>query len=82
MDALHNNGSDYVKAVYLVKDAIAVRQRTPWFWPDIVYDNLPIGKKVNQGIATMHKYAYKVSSKSTHELTCYRCQVLYDMISV
>lgn len=62
MDALHNQDNEYVKAVYLVKDAMAVRQRTPWYWPDVVYNNLPQGQKVNEAIDLMHQYALKVGS--------------------
>ncbi|XP_067928638.1 cytochrome P450 4V2-like [Watersipora subatra] len=60
MGALHDGESDYVKAVYLVKEAVAVRQRTPWYWPDFIYNSLPVGRKVNKAIDTMHQYAYKV----------------------
>lgn len=64
MDALDNGESEYVNAVYLVKEAIAVRQRTPWYWPEFLYDCLPVGRAVNHGINVMHQYAYKVSNVS------------------
>lgn len=60
MNGLHHGDSEYVKAVYLVKDAIAVRQRTPWYWPDFIYHCLPIGRAVKEATALMHQYAYKV----------------------
>ena len=60
MNALHNGESDYVKAVYQVKEAIAVRQRTPWLWPDFIYNALPVGREVKKNIKIMHDYAYKV----------------------
>jgi len=62
MDALHNGESEYVKAVYLVKDAIAVRQRTPWYWPDFLYNYFtPMGWAVRRSINLMHQFAYKVT---------------------
>ena len=61
MDALHNSESDYVKAVFLVKDSMAIRQRSPWLWSDTIYYRLPQGKKVEAAIETMHQFAYTVS---------------------
>lgn len=60
IDALHNEDSEYVKAVYVVKDALAIRQRSPWYWPNFIYNNIPIGRKVNKGIKLMHEFAMKV----------------------
>ena len=76
MDALHHGHSDYVKAVYLVKAAIAVRQRTPWYWPDWIYDNLPVGREVNKGIDTMHSYAHKVSNTALCNVDYYVSHIL------
>lgn len=66
MNALENGESDYVKAVYQVKEAIAIRQRTPWYWPYWLYNMLPVGRAVNKNIKLMHDYAYKVSFVYTH----------------
>ena len=60
MKALQNGSSDYVEAVYQVKEAVAVRQRTPWYWPPWIYNMLPVGREVNRNTKLMHDFAYKV----------------------
>lgn len=60
MKALHNGKSDYVQAVYQVKEAIAVRQRSPWLWPKWIYNMLPVGRAETKNTKLMHDFAYKV----------------------
>lgn len=70
MDALESGDSEYVKAVYLVKDAIAIRQRTLWYWPDFIYNRLAIGKACKKGIALMHQFTEKVYKDIIVEESC------------
>lgn len=62
MNALNNGESDYVKAVYQVKETIAVRQRSPWLWPDLIFNATASGQLLKKNIKVMHDYAYKVGS--------------------
>ena len=64
MDALHHEDSDYVKAVYLAKDGIYRRVRSPWYWPGFIFNNSPFGWSVNNAIKVMHQFAHKVSSSN------------------
>lgn len=60
IDALHGNGLEYVEAVFCAKNIIAHRQRTPWLWPSFIFENLPVGRRLDRAIGVMHKKAYQV----------------------
>ncbi|XP_067928892.1 cytochrome P450 4V2-like isoform X2 [Watersipora subatra] len=60
MDALHSKESEYVKSVLYTKDAIARRSRTPWLFPNVIFENSPSGRRTSRCINFMHQYAHKV----------------------
>ena len=78
MKALQNGTSDYVKAVYQVKEAVAVRQRTPWYWPPWIYSMLPVGREVNRNTKLMHDFAYKVCGMKSNK----KCRLKMSCIDI
>ena len=68
LDALHHNDSEYVKAVFLTKQIVAWRQRTPWVFNSFIFENLPIGRALARSIKVLHQHAYKVG-----RLMCQHC---------
>ena len=60
LDALENNESDYVNAVFFAKDTIFRRQRTPWLFNQFIFENLPIGRSLARSIKVLHQHAFKV----------------------
>lgn len=61
IDALHDEDSEYVRAVHMAKQ-VEVRIRTPWYWSEFIFNNSSFGKKINKAINTMHTFALKVSN--------------------
>lgn len=61
MDALHNRESDYVKSVFLAKDTIFHRMRSPWLWNDWIFNLSSSGRKLNKAVELMQTYVLKVS---------------------
>lgn len=51
-----------------MSDIISRRQRTPWFWPDLVYYLFGEGQEHNKTLSVLHSFTYKVS----HWASCWK----------
>ncbi|XP_053712540.1 cytochrome P450 4V2 [Synchiropus splendidus] len=58
--AQSNSESEYVKCVYKMSDIISRRQRTPWFWPNFMYNYFGEGKEHDKTLRILHAFTYKV----------------------
>ncbi|KAL4622360.1 cytochrome P450 4V2-like [Arapaima gigas] len=58
--AQDNSDSDYVCSVYKMSDIITRRQRTPWFWPDFIYNLLGEGKEHKRNLKVLHSFTESV----------------------
>ena len=47
--------SDYVKAINTLNKEIMVRFKYPWLWPDVIYKQLPCGKRFYKALDVAHK---------------------------
>ncbi|CAG2208814.1 CYP4V2 [Mytilus edulis] len=45
INAQNDEDSDYVKAVYKITELILTRQRSPWYWPDFLFNTIGAGKE-------------------------------------
>ena len=61
VEALKDEESAYVKALYVIKDASDIRFRAPLYRWDWVYNLTAAGRKHNKAIDFVHHFAYKVS---------------------
>lgn len=51
--------------VFRASEQIQHRQKSPWLWPDFIYNNISLGKQFAKYIETMHGFTRKViKSKS------------------
>ncbi|KAA8594616.1 cytochrome P450 4V8 [Etheostoma spectabile] len=58
--AQSNSDSEYVKCVYKMSDIVSRRQRSPWLWPDFVYNYFGEGRKHDKTLKILHSFTYKV----------------------
>ncbi|XP_020516560.2 cytochrome P450 4V8 [Labrus bergylta] len=67
--AQSNSDSEYVKSVYKMSDIISRRQRTPWFWSDLVYYYFGEGKEHNRILKVLHSFTYKVINERAENVS-------------
>ncbi|XP_062594490.1 cytochrome P450 4V2-like isoform X2 [Saccostrea cucullata] len=60
VDAQSNSESDYVKSVYKMTELVLQRQRTPWYWPDFLYNTIGYGKEHDKCLQILHGFTKKV----------------------
>ncbi|KAF7707375.1 hypothetical protein HF521_018593 [Silurus meridionalis] len=54
--AQSNADSEYVQTVYKMSDIITRRQRSPWWWPDWIYNMLGEGKEHAKQLRILHSF--------------------------
>uniref|UniRef100_UPI0037E8F292 cytochrome P450 4V8 n=1 Tax=Semicossyphus pulcher TaxID=241346 RepID=UPI0037E8F292 len=67
--AQSNSDSEYVKSVYKMSDIISRRQRTPWFWSDLVYYYFGEGREHNRILKILHSFTYKVITERAENIS-------------
>ncbi|XP_052687181.1 cytochrome P450 4V2-like isoform X1 [Crassostrea angulata] len=60
IEAQSNSNSDYVKSVYKMTELVLQRQRTPWYWPDFLYNTIGYGKEHDRCLKILHDFTLKV----------------------
>ncbi|XP_009081963.1 PREDICTED: cytochrome P450 4V2 [Acanthisitta chloris] len=68
VDAQKNKDSDYVRAIYRMGDLIQQRQKSPWFWPDLVYMLFKEGREHKRNLQILHNFTDKVIAEKAAEL--------------
>ncbi|XP_026553699.1 cytochrome P450 4V2 [Pseudonaja textilis] len=58
--AQKNKNSDYVKAVQSMSDLIHLRQKSPWLWPNILYNISGKGRQHHMNLKILHSFTDKV----------------------
>ncbi|XP_034043668.1 cytochrome P450 4V2-like [Thalassophryne amazonica] len=58
--AQSNSDSQYVQSVYKMSDIVSRRQRTPWFWPDFIYDWFGEGRDHDKTLKILHSFTKRV----------------------
>jgi hypothetical protein len=43
-----------------IAEIINVRMRSPWLWPDFIFNNLPIGREHTRLLKILHGFSRKV----------------------
>ncbi|XP_029292888.1 cytochrome P450 4V8 [Cottoperca gobio] len=67
--AQSNSDSEYVKSVYKMSDIISRRQRTPWFWPDLVYNFFGDGREHDKTLKILHSFTHKVIQERAEKMS-------------
>uniref|UniRef100_A0A8D0CDS3 Cytochrome P450 4V2 n=1 Tax=Scleropages formosus TaxID=113540 RepID=A0A8D0CDS3_SCLFO len=67
--AQDNSDSEYVRSVYKMSDIITRRQRTPWFWPDFIYNLLREGKEHKRNLKVLHLFTESVIRERAEQLS-------------
>nr|AIT16229.1 cytochrome P450 family 4 protein [Sternaspis scutata] len=60
VNAQADSDSKYVKAVYKMSELVHRRQKSPWFWPDVIYNSLPQGKQQQECLQILHGFTKAV----------------------
>ncbi|KAK2918782.1 cytochrome P450 4V8 [Channa argus] len=68
--AQSNSDSEYVKCVYRMSDIVSRRQRTPWFWPDFVYNYFGDGREHDRTLKILHSFTESVISERAENISC------------
>lgn len=55
--------------VLRMSDIVSRRQRTPWFWPDFVYNCFGEGREHNDTLKILHSFTHKESGGSEKSVT-------------
>ncbi|XP_015687266.1 cytochrome P450 4V2 [Protobothrops mucrosquamatus] len=58
--AQKNKNSDYVKAVQSMSDLIHHRQKSPWLWPNFLYNMSGKGKQHYMNLKILHSFTDKI----------------------
>ncbi|KAK5926281.1 hypothetical protein CgunFtcFv8_021865 [Champsocephalus gunnari] len=67
--AQSNSDSEYVKSVYKMSDIISRRQRTPWFWPNFVYNYFGDGREHDRTLKVLHSFTNKVIHERSEKMS-------------
>ncbi|XP_033985126.1 cytochrome P450 4V2-like [Trematomus bernacchii] len=67
--AQSNSDSEYVKSVYKMSDIISRRQRTPWFWPNFVYNYFGDGREHDRTLKVLHSFTNKVIHERSENIS-------------
>ncbi|XP_031558796.1 cytochrome P450 4c3-like [Actinia tenebrosa] len=60
VNAQRDGNSRYVAAVTGICELIQERQKSPWFWSDLIYSITPSGRMQQQYLETLHGFTNKV----------------------
>uniref|UniRef100_A0A670IR26 Cytochrome P450 4V2 n=1 Tax=Podarcis muralis TaxID=64176 RepID=A0A670IR26_PODMU len=66
--AQQNKDSEYVQAVYRMTDLIYKRQRSPWFWSDLLYLMFRQGREHHRTLKILHNFTDNVIEEKAREL--------------
>ncbi|XP_013913094.1 PREDICTED: cytochrome P450 4V2 [Thamnophis sirtalis] len=66
--AQKNKNSDYVKAVQNMSDLIHHRQKSPWFWPNLLYYVFGEGRQHYMNLKILHSFTDKVIEEKMHKI--------------
>ncbi|XP_033935373.1 cytochrome P450 4V2-like [Pseudochaenichthys georgianus] len=67
--AQSNSDSEYVKSVYKMSDIISRRQRTPWFWPNFMYNYFGDGREHDRTLKVLHSFTNKVIHERSEKMS-------------
>ncbi|CAH3155033.1 unnamed protein product [Porites lobata] len=65
--AQEKSSSPYVRAVVRVSELLEHRGRSPWLWPDIIYNLSPSGREFNKCLDILHGFTDKVIDEQIAE---------------
>nr|XP_022318084.1 cytochrome P450 4V2-like isoform X1 [Crassostrea virginica]XP_022318120.1 cytochrome P450 4V2-like isoform X1 [Crassostrea virginica] len=69
VEAQSNSDSDYVKSVNKMTELVLQRQRTPWYWPDFLYNTIGYGKEHDRCLKILHGFTNKVIKEKMESMT-------------
>ncbi|XP_068445341.1 cytochrome P450 4V8 [Clinocottus analis] len=89
--AQSQSDSEYVKRVYKMSDIVSRRQRSPWFWPDFLYNYFGEGREHDETLEILHSFTSDVikeraeilsntESKGDSEQSTKKRQAFLDML--
>ncbi|XP_028416571.1 cytochrome P450 4V2-like isoform X1 [Dendronephthya gigantea] len=55
--------SEYTEAVLSMSELVQERQKSPWLWPDLIYNMTSSGKKHRKNLNILHDFTNKVINK-------------------
>ncbi|XP_063968946.1 cytochrome P450 4V2-like isoform X3 [Lytechinus pictus] len=67
INAQGESDNEYVRAVISMCDLVQERMKKPWFWPDLLYDNLESGKKHANHLRILHDMTTKIIKERLQE---------------
>nr|AFG26276.2 cytochrome p450 family 4 [Corbicula fluminea] len=60
VNAQRDSTSEYVQAVYGTSEYTFLRQRTPWYWPQFLFNLIGPGKEYEKCLSILHSFTEKV----------------------
>ncbi|XP_076001493.1 cytochrome P450 4V8 [Genypterus blacodes] len=67
--AQNNSDSTYVQSVYKMSDIVSRRQRTPWFWPNFMYNCFGDGREHDKTLKILHSFTKKVIQERSENIS-------------
>ncbi|WAQ95758.1 CP4V2-like protein [Mya arenaria] len=69
VNAQKNSDSDYVRSVYKASEFTFIRQRSPWLWPDLLFNLIGPGKDYAKSLKILHGFTEKVIRERQEEFS-------------
>ncbi|KAH0616153.1 hypothetical protein JD844_027058 [Phrynosoma platyrhinos] len=66
--AQNNKDSEYVRAIYRMSELIHHRQKSPWFWPDLIYSLFQEGREHSKNLKILHTFTDNVIAEKASQL--------------
>ncbi|CAH3020939.1 unnamed protein product [Porites evermanni] len=66
-NAQEKSNSPYVQAVVKLSELLEMRSRSPWFWPDAIFNLCPPGREFNNCLKILHGFTDKVIDEQIAE---------------
>eukprot|EP00057_Strongylocentrotus_purpuratus_P017310 XP_011671784.1 PREDICTED: cytochrome P450 4V2 [Strongylocentrotus purpuratus] len=67
INAQGEGDNEYVTAVISMTNLVQERMKKPWFWPDLLYDNIQSGKKHANNLRVLHDMTTKIIKQRLQE---------------
>ncbi|CAH1251097.1 CYP4V2 [Branchiostoma lanceolatum] len=67
INAQENTDSDYVRAIHRVSELIQVRQKSPWYWSDVIYKSFGPGREFEETLRILHDFTRSVIKERSEQ---------------
>ncbi|CAH1251095.1 CYP4V2 [Branchiostoma lanceolatum] len=67
LNAQDNADSDYVRAIHRMTDLIQVRQKSPWYWSDLIFKSFGPGREFEETLRILHDFTRSVIEERSEQ---------------